>query len=143
MFLLFYKIMTPYDVSIGNLKLSDYGAVCTEFPFVVAGSVKDPYSYDWKDEDGIDVYIPAGGLKHDAFDIEFDVAAKGNDLSSTIDTMVHDIAGLGLTTVANTYVGCSYSNAYYTGIKDKEFFYDDNGERVATFTLSFKVTNSN
>ena len=38
--------------------VSSFGIYCKDIPFLMYSDVKEPYSNDWLDEDGIEEYIP-------------------------------------------------------------------------------------
>ena len=74
----------PYAIYFKKMKddasvvdtLSDWGIVCKDFPFKLYGEAKELPSFDWKDEDGDDEYVP-DELKISAYEIEVEFAYKG------------------------------------------------------------------
>ena len=57
--------------------VSSFGIYCKDIPFLMYSDVKEPYSNDWLDEDGIEEYIPKEGLKMKPYDMEVEWAYKG------------------------------------------------------------------
>lgn len=58
-----------------------WGILCGRVPFRAGGKTKELAKRDWKDEHGVDAYIPAS-LKFEAYDCEFELAYCGQELSS-------------------------------------------------------------
>lgn len=48
----------------------EFHMVVSEIPFHFVGDVKEPYSNDWKDEDGVEEYLPDEGLRLSAYDMD-------------------------------------------------------------------------
>lgn len=67
----------------GNVvnSFTQWGIVCAKVPFKAGWKTKDLPKRDWKDENGEDVYIPAK-IPVEAYDAEFEMAYKGQELSS-------------------------------------------------------------
>lgn len=58
-----------------------WGIVCAHVPFSAGGKTKSLPKRSWSDEHGEDVYTPAQ-LMMDAYDAEFEMAYKGQELAS-------------------------------------------------------------
>lgn len=60
---------------------TNWGIVCSKVPFKAGGNTKELAKRSWSDEHGEDVYIPEK-LMFEAYDAEFELAYKGQELSS-------------------------------------------------------------
>lgn len=60
---------------------TQWGIVCAQVPFKVAGKTKDVAKREWPDEHGEDSFIP-DKLMFEAYDVEFELAYQGQELSS-------------------------------------------------------------
>lgn len=57
--------------------INSFDIYCKSIPFVLYTDVKEPYSNDWLDEDGLQEYLPQGGLKMKSYDMDIEWAYKG------------------------------------------------------------------
>ena len=60
---------------------AQWGIVCVKVPFKVGGKTKKLPNREWYDEHGDDTYIP-DALMMEAYDAEFEMAYKGEELAS-------------------------------------------------------------
>lgn len=71
---------------------SQFGMVVSEIPFRFVGDVKEPYSNEWKDEHGAEVYLPDEGLKLEAYDMDVTFLYKGpRTVGNTTKTFTEDL----------------------------------------------------
>ena len=73
-----YSILFQKDSEGAKVKdlLTDWGMVCTDFPFDLYPETKDLPKRDWADEDGEDTFIP-DVLPLKAYDLEAGICYKG------------------------------------------------------------------
>lgn len=124
---------------------SDFGFYGMEIPFKMQYSVKDPEKNDWADEDGDDEYIPDGGLKMQAFEIEIKLGYKGdkktaNDRLQNLLNYLTGRDGTGSTMkLYSTYTGIGYNDVRFKSISDDaELVRDDDGD-ILIIKVTLKV----
>ena len=125
-----------------------YNVVCKEFPFKVLPEAKEPASRDWHDENGEDVFIPTGGLKFKAYDLDVTFMYVGSqaNVSEELTNFINFIygrntGGSSLLAVFDEYTMTGRRGIYVKSVDDDFLLYDDvNPEVVGEFKVKFKVT---
>lgn len=143
----FYKVYMQKESDGSEVKetIADFGIYCADIPFSITGDAKEVTSRNWYDEDGLDEYIPANGLKISAYDMEVKFCCKGDKFSAntTIRKFLDYIIGKdGTGAMLKMY--CDYTNIgrrhiRYVKMDDKaELVRDEDGD-ILVFSISFKV----
>ncbi len=133
--------------------LDKFNIACVEFPYKRNPKSKDLPTRDWAGEDGLDVYIPAGGLPAKNYDIDVTFIYKGteadmrDDLAAFIDFITGRAKGANADTVQSGRLAV-YDEHVQMGRKDvvvseidNEVYYrsDFDNDKVATFKVKFNV----
>ncbi len=143
---------------------SEFGMVVSEIPFRFTGDVKEPYGNDWKDEHGMDVYLPDEGLKMKAYDMDVTFIYKGprtegnqqktfaEDLRAFLNYLTgNDATTSGGTTtyygsrltIYDTYNGVGRQDIYVKSVSPDVFVRQpvSNGttQEIGRFTIKFTV----
>lgn len=147
----------------------EFGVVCQEFPFTYMSKAKDVPSRDFHDEDGLDVFIPSGGLKMEAEDIEakflysksnptgYDTYVNGGGTDSYDDWLssnalsdilnfIHflrgrNTGGAPYLAIYDEYTKIGLRGVYVTEVPNDIYEYSDGGIGInAVFKVKFKVT---
>lgn len=147
---------TDVDGSVKDI-YDEFGIVCQDFPFKYFPEKKDPAKREWPDEDGEDVFIPSGGLKTSAFDIEvkflYAGAVYGTDVASNSTTMYakivnfidfitcKDVGGRVMLAMSDEYTGLAFQGVYVKEVGNELYEYNDvNLNGYAVFKVKFRVT---
>lgn len=122
-----------------------FGFYGMELPFKMANEVKEPESNDWSDEDGDDEYIPEGGLKMQAFEIEIKLGYKGDKKTANarLQNLLNYLTGRDGTgstmKLYSTYTGIGYNDVRFKSISDDaELVRDDDGD-ILIIEITLKV----
>lgn len=134
---------------------SEFGMVVSEIPFHFVGDVKEPYSNDWKDEHGADVYLPDEGLKMKAYEMDVTFLYKGpRTVGNTTKTLTEDLRAFinyltgqdgngSRLTIYDTYNAVGRRSIYVKSISSDVFVRQpvNNGtaQEIARFTIKFTV----
>lgn len=122
--------------------LEHWNMVCKAFPYNVIGEVKDVPTIDWADEDGVEVYIPDGGipLKEQVVDIEF--VCYSSDARRDMAKFRNFVLGRDGTGVVlgvyDSFTGLSGANVLYQNFKPDLYHTEVNGMDVVVFKITFK-----
>ncbi len=152
--ILYIQKMNGADTGVKN-SLTDFYAVCTDFPFKTGGETKDLVKREWAGEDGEDVYIPST-LPLKAYDLEIEMCYKrranisnDNVLKADLDNFRDFLLG-GALKIYNPATGIGRQNVYLSDFEDikpykiKTSAIEMGGLRVientATFTVKFRVS---
>ena len=127
---------------------ASFNVVCKEFPFKVLPETKDPASRDWHDEDGEDTFIPSGGLKVKAYDLDATFLYVGSQSSMADDLSLfikfirgRNYGGSSLLAVYDEYTKTGRKGVYVKEVSDDFLLYDDaNPDVVGEFKVKFRVT---
>lgn len=141
---------------------TQWGIVCAKVPFKAGCSTKELPTNDWYDEHGDDTYIPSY-LRMQAYDVEFEMAYKGEELATNpfdLDLAFTQIGafknwlsgndsegGSGATLkIYSPYATIGRQNCYLQSISDEEPHVqtkEQGGnlyhENVVTFKVTFRV----
>ena len=142
----------PYAIYFKKMKddasvvdtLSDWGIVCKDFPFKLYGEAKELPSFDWKDEDGDDEYVP-DELKISAYEIEVEFAYKGamDSANTKIRGFLDYLTGRGVTgaelMVYDTYTKIGRQSVRFVSVGDDVFYRQEDGGDVVVFVVTFKI----
>lgn len=133
--------------------LARFNIACMEFPYVRNPKAKDLPTRDWAGDDGLDVYIPNGGLPAKSYDIDVTFLYVGteslmrNDLVRFINFItgrakgnVNDTVQSGRLAVYDEHVQMGRKDVIVSEI-DNELFYrsDSDDDKVAKFRVKFTV----
>lgn len=125
----------------------DFSMACLNFPFKVTGDTKDLPANDWKDENGLDVYIPSS-LPLKAYDINVEFGYVGQDLSSGTPNVINAMnAALAFFKFLTGHSGSGGSGAEltiyspYTGIGRKSIYAIKMDNEKARFMLKQDMAN--
>lgn len=156
----------PYPIRIKKTKTNgtetavinsetSYGMVVSEIPFHFAGGVKAPYSNDWKDEHGTEVYLPDAGLKFEAYDMEVTFLYRGPRVTgNTVTTFSQDLRSFlsyltgqdgngSRLTIYDTYNNVGRQDVYVKSVSPDVFVRQPlntgSDEEVAKFSITFTV----
>ena len=142
----------PYAIYFKKMKddasvvdtLDNWGIVCKDFPFKLYGEAKELPSFDWKDEDGDDEYVP-DELKIAAYEIEVEFAYKGamDSANTNIKGFLDYLTGRGGTGAElmgyDTYTKIGRQNVRFVSVDDDVFYRQEEGGDVVVFVVTFKV----
>ena len=137
-----YKVYIKQDKSGASVveTIEDFGLYCVDIPFKPAGDVKDIVSRDWKDENGVDEYIPADGLKMSAYDIDVKFGYKGDKFGANkaINSLLSYLA-TGYVSIYDTYTGIGRQKVRLVKLNDNaDIVRDDDGD-ILIFSVTLKV----
>ena len=120
--------------------IEEFGLYCVDIPFKPISDVKEVVSRDWKDENGIDEYIPADGLKLSAYDMDIKFGYKGDKfganeaISSFIEFLVS-----GYVSIYDTYTKIGRQKVRFVKLNDDaDLVRSDDGD-ILIFSVTFKV----
>lgn len=135
----------------GKLKtydtIDDFKIYCKDIPFKLYSDVKDVYSNDWVDEDGIEEYTPEDyGLKFKSYSIDVEWAYKGTKGSANtyIKKFLNYLSGKDgsgvMMSMYCTWTKIGRQNVRLEKIGDTATFLrdTDNGD-IVIFKTTFKV----
>ena len=120
--------------------IEDFGLYCVDIPFKPAGDVKDIVSRDWKDENGVDEYIPSDGLKMSAYEIDVKFGYKGDKLGANkaISSLLSCLTA-GYVSIYDTYTGIGRQKVRLVKLNDNaELVRDEDGD-ILIFSVTLKV----
>lgn len=128
--------------------LEEFNVACQEFPYKYLPETKEPAKRDWYDENGEDVYIPAGGLKFKAYDLEVKLLYVGTeaDMATDIKNFVDFLYGRNTGGSANLKIYDEYTKTGRQGVYVQEvdnelLAYDNvNSDVIAQFKVKFRIT---
>jgi len=133
--------------------LERFNIACQEFPYKRLPKPKDLPTRDWAGDDGLDVYIPTGGLPAKSYDIEVEFIYVGteetmrNDLIMFIDFLngrtpggINDSVQSGRLAIYDEHVQMGRKDVAVSEI-DNELYYrsEYDGDKVARFKVKFTV----
>lgn len=124
--------------------LTEWGMVCTDFPFELYPETKDLPKRDWADEDGEDTFIP-DVLPLKAYDLEAgicyagDMATAYNKIVSFLNYLIGEDGNGATIKVHNPHTNIGRQNLYFLGASDYDFHSTKDGD-VVTFKVKFRVT---
>lgn len=144
--------MRPYAILFKKMKddalvvdtYDNWGIVCKSFPFKLYGEAKELPSFDWKDEDGDDEYIP-DELKMSAYEIDVEFVYKGeiNSANANVRGFLDYLTGRGGTgaelMIYDTYTKIGRQGVRYVKVEDDVFWRQEEGGDVIVFVVTFKV----
>lgn len=137
-----YKVYIKQDKSGASVveTIEDFGLYCVDIPFKPAGDVKDVVSRDWKDENGVDEYIPADGLKMLAYEIDVKFGYKGDKFGANeaISSLLSYLT-TGYVSIYDTYTGIGRQKVRLVKLNDNaDIVRDDDGD-ILIFSVTLKV----
>lgn len=137
-----YKVYIKQEKSGASVveTIEDFGLYCVDIPFKPAGDVKDIVSRDWKDENGVDEYIPADGLRMSAYEIDVKFGYKGDKLGANkaISSLLSCLTA-GYVSIYDTYTGIGRQKVRLVKLNDNaELVRDDDGD-ILIFSVTLKV----
>lgn len=137
-----YKVYIKQDKSGASVveTIEDFGLYCVDIPFKPAGDMKDIVSRDWKDENGVDEYIPADGLKMSAYEIDVKFGYKGAKFGANkaISSLLSYLT-TGYVSIYDTYTGIGRQKVRLVKLNDNaDIVRDDDGD-ILVFSVTLKV----
>lgn len=138
---------TTYTMGEFKDLYKDFKIVCQNFPFVKNPEPKEFSSNDWKDEDGLDVYVPKN-IKMKHYDVEATFLYKGtesdmrDDISAFIEYLYGRNTGAvgGLLAIYNEYVGMGRKDVVVSKVDNKIFnISESDPDAIAQFDVRFTV----
>lgn len=122
---------------------SSYGLWIKHIPYIIMPKIKEPIVQTWNDEDGDDVYLPLGGVKCEAYDLDVDFVFMSDfgDANIVIPRFVSRIKGKWLR-LYDSYTKTVRDGVFVKKIDDVKYDRIGNKE-VATIRVSFRVNNPN
>lgn len=142
----------PYAIYFKKMKddalvvdtLDNWGIVCKDFPFKLYGEAKELPTYDWKDEDGDDEYIPEV-LPIAAYEMEVEFAYKGdmNTANTQIKGFLDYLTGRDGTgaefSAYDTYTRVGRQKMRFVGVDEDIFHRETESGDIVVFVVTFKV----
>ena len=137
-----YKVYIKQDKSGASVveTIEDFGLYCVDIPFKPAGDVKDVVSRDWKDENGVDEYIPADGLKMSAYEIDVKFGYKGDKFGA--NTAVNSLVSYlleGYVSLYDTYTRIGRQHVRFVKLNDNAELVRDGDGDILIFSVTMKV----
>lgn len=125
-----------------------FHVVCQECPFKKLPESKELAKRDWHDENGEDVYVPAEGLRFNAYDMSVTFLYVGStedmsqDLNDFIDFLYgRNTNGSPFMSVYDEYTQTGRRGVYVKSVNNELLAYNDNTDGViASFKVNFRVT---
>ena len=137
-----YKVYIKQDKSGASVveTIEDFGLYCVDIPFKPAGDVKDIVSRDWKDENGVDEYIPADGLKMSAYEIDVKFGYKGDKFGANkaISSLLSYLA-TGYVSIYDTYTDIGRQKVRLVKLNDDADLVRDDDSDILIFSVTLKV----
>lgn len=142
----------PYAIYFKKMKndalvadtLDNWGIVCKGFPFKLYGEAKELPSYDWKDSNGADEYIPSV-IPISDYELSVEFAYKGdvNTANTSIQSFLDYLTGRDGTgaemMVYDTYTRIGRQHIRYVGVDEDVFHRQDESGDIVVFSVTFKV----
>lgn len=133
--------------------LSEWKVGVMRFPFMRYPGAKDVATLDWKGEDGIESYTPAGGLPLKDYDVDVTFLYSGNksaisaDLRGFIDYLygrgsvgLVDGVGSGRFAIYDEHISDGRKDVRVVSVSNDLYWNEDcDDETIATFTVKFHV----
>ena len=130
-----------------------FNVACQDFPYMRNPKSKDLPTRDWAGEDGLDVYIPDGGIPEKSYDIDVEFLYVGTEETMRDDLInfINFIKGRAKGAVGDTVQSgrlAVYDEHVQMGRKDlvvdeidNELYYrsEYDNDKVARFKVKFKV----
>lgn len=125
--------------------IADFGLYCSEIPFRLAVKAKEPSSNNWNDEDGLDEYIPADGVRLEAYEMEVEFSFKGDKFSANthLEKFLKYVTGKdgsgGLMKMYCEYTGIGRRGIRFSELKDDAKLVRSEDGDILVFKVVFKV----
>ncbi len=127
---------------------SSFGVVCQEFPFKHLPEAKEPARRDRPDNHGDDVFIPSGGLKFKAYDVEARFLYSGDkgQMRDRIDSFLaflygRNSGGSSMLAVYDEYTQTGRRGVYVQSVSSELYDYSDVSiGGLASFKVKFRIT---
>lgn len=130
-----------------------WGVFCKSIPFKLFEKVKEPANRSWHDEDGDDEYVPADGLRLEAYTMEVEFGCKlltGSRETAAYGTSVSDVRARvgaflnylrqsGMMMLYSSYTRIGRKNVRLESVRDDAKWKSENGEEWLIFKVSLKV----
>lgn len=147
--LLIKKVKTNgTETSVINTE-TEFGMVVSRVPFHFSGGTKEPYSNNFLDEEGIEVYLPDEGLLSESYEMEVSFIYKGafDSLTTNLRSFLRYLRGKdgngSRLFIYDTYNGVGRKDVYLKKVSPdvlvKQNIANAAGEEIATFNLTFEV----
>lgn len=124
-----------------------FGLGVEKFPFKKYPETKDLPSRDWKDEHGLDTYIPSSGLILKDYDLEVEIVCYGS--ASTLQTRLqsffsyisgYNTNGSARLAIYDEHVSQGRKDVRYVSNENVLWFNEDcDDESIARFKVKFHV----
>ena len=127
--------------------VDDFSVVCLEVPMAIQAEIMDFSSTEYYGEDGEDTYFPEESTVK-----AFDWKVKLGTLAATVSTCVKqfttfinyltgkDGEGTELS-VYSAWTGVGHNKVYCKQVSEPEFSRDSQGNSIASFEVTFRITN--
>ena len=137
-----YKVYIKQDKSGASVveTIESFWLYCVDIPFKVAGDVKEVSSRDWKDENGVDEYIPTDGLKMSAYEIDVKFGYKGDKFGA--NKAIRSLLSLlssGYMSIYDTYTGIGRQKVTLVKLNDNAELVRDGDGDILIFSVTLKV----
>lgn len=122
---------------------SAYGLWIKHIPYMIMPQIKEPITQTWNDEDGDDVYLPLGGVKCEAYDLDVDFVFMSDfgDANIVIPRFVSRIKGKWLR-LYDSYTRTVRDGVFVKKIDDTTFRSRKNKD-IIKIRVKFRVNNPN
>lgn len=118
---------------------TEWNLLIKSMPFKPIGDVKAPFTRNWPDQNGNDVFIPDQQV-FEAYDIECDFVYYGDKdtASQMVNTFIYAyLASGGLFMLYDTYTHIGKTNVNYKSISPDKYYNEQ--ENVVIFKMTFTV----
>ena len=116
----------------------DWNIYVKHVPFQPVGNLKEPFTRDWPDRNGKEVYYPATPV-YESYDMECEFAYKGDENTATPMTrlFIHYLAEGGMFKFFDTFNQIGRQSVYYKSFTPDKYY--NTVENMATFKVVMSV----
>ena len=127
--------------------VATWGVWCKDIPFKLFDKVKAPAKRTWYDEHGDEEYVPADGLKLEAYTMKVEFGCKKvdntqasvADVREKVGTFLGNLREYGMMKLYSSYTRIGRQNVRLESVGDSaKWVSDDNGEFLI-FEVTLKV----
>ena len=120
---------------------TEWGIMVKHIPFNIYPDMKDLSSYDWKDQNGIEEFIPDNPT-YKAYDIECEFLFIGEHgtANDKIRSFISYLSTDGYFSIYDTYTKIGRTKVRYVSNSPDVLYRRDNSDDKVIFKLSLKVT---
>lgn len=140
---------TPYPI---YESVATWGVFCKKIPFKIFDKVKAPAKRSWYDENGDEEYIPADGLKLEAYTMKVEFGCKKiainnqygsasvNDVREKVGKFLEYLRKSGMLNVYSSHTRIGRQNVRLESVGESgTWITEEDGTEFLVFEVTFKV----